>query len=306
MEDPEAQPGEDPVIKPLNLDHHFAESPAESVTKVAKPGKSSEAAKPKVSAPANSTRKRSDTRNGSELSSGFARSTVSSSLRSSNSVAVTRRNSTGGLSEKSSASTARQQNNTSSIAGKKPSTLSATDSVRRSLPELRGSSLSSSATKLTPRANLSETRKSVPVSPVGRSLSTSTASDTSIQKTLRKSTVKPSSSASSSLKKISSSSLDGTASSSSKKTISKVSSPITRSPKVSSGLRSGSLSSSLDRSSNLSGRKKAATPESRDSRFIVLPQVEIKAGDDVVRISVTSLNVLWYFISMLTMTLSAI
>ncbi|PPD82943.1 hypothetical protein GOBAR_DD20121 [Gossypium barbadense] len=281
MEDPEAQPGEDPVIKPLNLDHHFAESPAESVTKVAKPGKSSEAAKPKVSAPANSTRKRSDTRNGSELSSGFARSTVSSSLRSSNSVAVTRRNSTGGLSEKSSASTARQQNNTSSIAGKKPSTLLATESVRRSLPELRGSSLSSSATKLTPRANLSETRKSVPVSPVGRSLSTSTASGTSIQKTLRKSTVKPSSSASSSLKKISSSSLDSTASSASKKTISKVSSPITRSPTVSSGLRSGSLSSSLDRSSNLSGRKKAATPESRDSHFIVLPQVEIKAGDDV-------------------------
>ncbi|GMI70655.1 AUXIN-INDUCED IN ROOT CULTURES 9 [Hibiscus trionum] len=281
MEDPEVQPGEDPVVKPLNLDHRFAESPAESVHKVAKPGKSSESAETKVSTAANSTRKRSDTRNGSELSSGFARSTVSSSLRTSNSAAVPRRNSTGGVSEKSSASSARQQNNVSSIAGKKPTTPSSTESVRRSLPELRRSSLPSPATKPTSRANLSETRKSVPASLAGRSLSTSTASDTSIQRTVRKSSVKPSLSSSSSLKKITSSSLDSTASSTSRKTISKVSSPSARSPTVSSGLRAGSLSTSLDRSSNLSGRKKAATPESRDSRFIVLPHVEIKAGDDV-------------------------
>ncbi|EOX96967.1 Outer arm dynein light chain 1 protein isoform 1 [Theobroma cacao] len=283
MEDPEAQPGEDPVEEPLNLENQVAASPAESVKKFNKSGKSSEAAESKVSELTNSTKKRSDTRNGSELSSGFARSTVSSSLRSSNSVAAIRRNSTGGVPEKSSASNARQQNNANTIAGKKPTTPSATESVRRSLPELRRSSLPSVAIKHISRANLSETRKSVPVSPEmlrGR-LSTSTASDTSIQKTVRKSTVKPALSTSSSLKKITSSSLDSTASSTSRKTISKVASPTARSPSVSSGLRAGSLSSSLDRSSNLSGRKKAATPESRDSRFIVLPQVEIKAGDDV-------------------------
>ncbi|XVF00530.1 hypothetical protein REPUB_Repub04eG0008800 [Reevesia pubescens] len=277
MEDPEAQPGEDPVVKPLNVENQFAESEK----KVTKSGKSSEAAETKVSTPGNSTKKRSDARNGSELNAGFARSTISSSLRTSNSVAVIRRNSTGGVTEKSSASSARQQNTANTVAGKKPTTPLATESVRRSLPELRRSSLPSVATKPTSRANLSDTRKSVPVSPVGRSLSTSTASDTSIQKTVRKSTVKPALSASFSLKKITSSSLDSTASTTSRKTISKVSSPSTRSPTVSSGLRGGSLSSSLDRSSNLSGRKKAATPESRDSRFIVLPQVEIKAGDDV-------------------------
>ncbi|XWS67442.1 hypothetical protein CRYUN_Cryun04dG0006800 [Craigia yunnanensis] len=249
MEDPEAQPSEESVVKPLNLENQFAGSPPEIVKKVTKSGRS-----------------------------GLARSTISSSLQTSNSVAVTRRNSTGGVPGKSSASSASQQNNASTIAGKKPTT---PESVRRSLPELRRSSLPSVATKPTSRANLSETRKSVPVSPMGRSLSTSTASDSNIQKTVRKSTVKPALSASSSLKRITSSSLDSTSSSTSRKTISKVSSPTTRSPTVSSGLRAGSLSSSLDISSNLSGRKKAATPESRDSRFIVLPQVEIKAGDDV-------------------------
>ncbi|XP_039006552.1 187-kDa microtubule-associated protein AIR9-like [Hibiscus syriacus] len=281
MEDPDVQPGEDLVIKPLNFDHQFAESPAESVSKVAKPRKFSEAAETKVSTPANSTRKRSDPRNGSELSSGFAKSTVSSSLRSSSSAAAPRRNSTGGMYEKSSASSARLQNNASSTAGKKTTTLSATESVRRSLPELRRSSLPSVAPKPTSRANLPETRKSVPVSLVGRSLSTSTASDSSFQKTVRKSSVKSSLSASSSLKKLTSSSLDSTASSTSRKTISKVSSPTTRSPAVSSGLRAGSLSTSLDWSSNLSGRKKAVTPDRRDSRFVVLPQVETKAGDDL-------------------------
>ncbi|OMO92313.1 hypothetical protein COLO4_17682 [Corchorus olitorius] len=281
MEDPEAQLGEDAVEKPLNLENQLAASPAESLNKVNKSGKSSETADSKVSTPTSSTKKRSDTRNGPDLTSGFARSTISSSLRSSNSVAVTRRNSTGGVPEKSSVSNARPQNNASTTVGKKPTTPSATESVRRSLPELRRSSLPSPATKPTSRTSLSETRKSVPVSPVGRSLSTSTASDTSIQKTVRKSIVKPAISASSSLKKTTSSSVDSTASSTSRKTISKVSSPSTRSPTVSSGLRAGSLSSSLDRSSSLSGRKKLATPESRDSRFIVLPQVEIKAGDDV-------------------------
>ncbi|GLT64986.1 hypothetical protein SLA2020_374440 [Shorea laevis] len=153
------------------------------------------------------------------------------------------------------------------------------NSVRRSLPELRRSSLPSVATKPPSHSSLSETRKSVPASP-SQSLSTSTASDSSVLKTVKKSTIKPVLSPSPSLKKVASSA-DSTGSSASRKTASKISSPSVRSPTVSSGLRAGSLSSSSDRSSNLSGRRRSAAPESRDSRFIVFPQVEIKAGDDV-------------------------
>jgi hypothetical protein len=47
-------------------------------------------------------------------------------------------------------------------------------------------------------------------------------------------------------------------------------------------LRAGSLSTSRDRSFNLTGRRRAGAPESHDSHFIALPLVETKAGDDVV------------------------
>ncbi|KAM1363727.1 hypothetical protein ACFX15_028073 [Malus domestica] len=71
------------------------------------------------------------------------------------------------------------------------------------------------------------------------------------------------------------------ASSGVRKSASKLSSSSARTPTVTSGLKTGSLSSSLDRSSSLSGRKKTTTHESWDSRFIVLQQVEIKASDDL-------------------------
>eukprot|EP01018_Ginkgo_biloba_P031074 Gb_01915 [translate_table: standard] len=38
---------------------------------------------------------------------------------------------------------------------------------------------------------------------------------------------------------------------------------------------------STDRTSSFSNRRKSLTPDSRDTRFIALPQVEVKAGDDV-------------------------
>ena len=65
-----------------------------------------------------------------------------------------------------------------------------------------------------------------------------------------------------------------------RKAVGKISSPTVRTPTT--GSKGGSFSTSFDKSSNLSSRKKAGTPESRDSRLIMLPQVENKAGDDVV------------------------
>ncbi|KAM1739197.1 hypothetical protein ACFX11_014938 [Malus domestica] len=66
-----------------------------------------------------------------------------------------------------------------------------------------------------------------------------------------------------------------------RKSASKLSSPSARTPTVTSGLKIGSLPSSLDRSSSLSGRRKTTTHGSWDSRFIVLQQVEIKTSDDL-------------------------
>ncbi|XP_031505223.1 187-kDa microtubule-associated protein AIR9 isoform X2 [Nymphaea colorata] len=54
------------------------------------------------------------------------------------------------------------------------------------------------------------------------------------------------------------------------------------SPTVNSGSKARSSSSSVEKgSSATSARRNVSTPDSRDSRFIVLPQVETKVGDDV-------------------------
>ncbi|XP_031264195.1 187-kDa microtubule-associated protein AIR9 isoform X1 [Pistacia vera] len=280
MEGPLVQPGEDPLKKLQSEEKQSSVSSVESVKKVPKLGKPSGAVTSRVAAPtSSSSRKKTDLKSGSESSSRLTKPTVSASLKTSNAVPVVRRNSTGGVPEKSLNSTAKQTS-VGSTVGKK-TTSSPSESVRRSLPELRRSSLPSDVTKPTSsRVSSSEARKSVPVSPVGRSLSKSTESEAK-QGTVKKASIKPALSVSSSSRRVSSASVDSSSSSVSRKKISKVSSPSARSPSISSGLRTGSLSSSLDRSSNLSGRRRAGTPESKDSRFIVLPQVEIKAGDDV-------------------------
>ncbi|KAJ0081731.1 hypothetical protein Patl1_11266 [Pistacia atlantica] len=280
MEGPLVQPGEDPLKKLPSEEKQSSVSSVESVKKVPKLGKPSGAVTSRVAAPtSSSSRKKTDLKSGSEPGSRLTKPTVSASLKTSNAVPVVRRNSTGGVPEKSLTSTAKQTS-VGSTVGKK-TTSSPSESVRRSLPELRRSSLPSDVTKPTSsRVSSSEARKSVPVSPVGRSLSKSTESEAK-QGTVKKASIKPALSVSSSSRRVSSASVDSSSSSVSRKKISKVSSPSARSPSISSGLRTGSLSSSLDRSSNLSGRRRAGTPESKDSRFIVLPQVEIKAGDDV-------------------------
>ncbi|KAL5577368.1 hypothetical protein UlMin_019067 [Ulmus minor] len=280
MEDPIVPPGDVPVEKPQVAEKQVSVNSSETVKKVTKTAKPGAAVSSKVSAPAptSSTRKKVDQKSGSDSNSSVNKSTVTGSSRSSNSVPVVRRNSTGGLLEKSTVASAAKQNNVAAVAGKKT-----TETARRSLPELRRSSLPPGVPKPLNRTSISEARKSTPASPLEGSLKKSTGSDVTKQATVSRSSVKkspPVSSSLSSSRRVTSISLDSGGSSSIRKTASKLSSS-TRSPTVSSGLRSTSLSTSLDRSSSFSGRKKVGTPDSRDSKFIVLPQVEIKASDDV-------------------------
>ncbi|XP_019057902.1 PREDICTED: 187-kDa microtubule-associated protein AIR9, partial [Tarenaya hassleriana] len=224
------------------------------------------------------------TKKKSDIVSKLTKPTVSSSLRVSNSVPVARRNSTGGVPGR--------PNGVNKVMAKGTSTASATDPVRRSLPELRRSSLPPSASaKSESRASIPETRKSIPTSPAGPSLTKSTGSCVSKPDITNKSSGKPATSVSLSSKRVPSSSVDSSGSTTSTarvrsalttsgKTDSKVSSPA-GSTSVSSGLRTRVLPTPLDRSSKFSGRKKTATPESRDSRLVILPQVEVKASNDV-------------------------
>lgn len=206
---------------------------------------------------------------------------VSGSGSIGSSTAAPRRNSTGGLGQRSSSSITsegRRKNVTESgtaaatkSASSSSSSAVVTEPVRRSLPELRRSSITAT--------------KPVAASPVGLGSRTAAASKVEVaKKPLSKPALSASSMASSS-RRVGSLAVDGSGGGSARKTVPKVSSPSTArsSPSVSGGLRAGSLSSSSDRSSGVSGRRKVATtPDIRNSRFIVLPQIEIKASDDLV------------------------
>ncbi|VVB02098.1 unnamed protein product [Arabis nemorensis] len=215
------------------------------------------------------------------ISSNLIKPTASFSSRVSGSTPVTiRRNSTGGgVAEKSIGTT--------KVLPKRISAASPTDPVRRSLPELKRSSVSSLSAKTVSKTSLPESKKSITVSPGLRSSTRLTGSGLSKPE----SPVRPAMSVSVSSKRAPSSSVDSSGSRTSggraHSTLTSgrtVSSPSAgSSPSVSSGIRSKSFSTPLDRSSNFSGRKKTATttPESRDSRLIILPKVEVKAGDDM-------------------------
>ncbi|XP_062095531.1 187-kDa microtubule-associated protein AIR9 [Humulus lupulus] len=284
MEDPVVQTGEEPGEKTQVAEKQVSGNSSLGEKKVAKAVKPGSAVTSKASVPTAASRKRVvDPKASSDSTSSVRKSTVTGSSHSSNSGPGTRRNSTGGLAEKPTVASAAKQSNATTVAGKKTM-----DPSRRSLPELRRSSLPSVATKPLNRGSVSETKKLTPVaSPADRSLRRSTESAVTKQATVSgRSTVRQSFSVSSpssstSSRRVISTSLDSTGGSAIRKTVSKLSSPSSRSPTVSTGLRSSSLSSSQDRSSTLSGRRKTGTPDSRDSKFIVLPQVEIKASDDV-------------------------
>jgi len=229
---------------------------------------------PKIAADSGgAVKRRVEPRTGSTAGAGSAASRRSGSVgASASSVSAPRRNSTGGLSQKMSISAGGRKSGAESVGGGKSGVSSASEPIRKSLPELRRNSVASS-------------RAGAAGNPVAASLvgSGSRTSGVSKAEVARKPVSKPalsgSSSASSATRRISSLSMDSTASSggSARRTVSRVSSPT-----VSSGLKTGSLSTSQDRASALSGRRKGGTPDSRDSRFIVLPQVEIKANDELV------------------------
>lgn len=41
----------------------------------------------------------------------------------------------------------------------------------------------------------------------------------------------------------------------------------------------------MDKGSSVSSRRKSSTADSRDSRFMMLPQVDLKASDEVVSVA---------------------
>jgi hypothetical protein len=47
----------------------------------------------------------------------------------------------------------------------------------------------------------------------------------------------------------------------------------------------GSQTSSVDKGSSVSSRRKSSTATSRDSRFMMLPQVDLKASDELVSVA---------------------
>ncbi|CAJ1975658.1 unnamed protein product [Sphenostylis stenocarpa] len=218
--------------------------------------------------PGGAAKRKIEPRSGSSTGSGAVPARRSGSIGgSASSVTAPRRNSTGGLSQKSSISAGGRKADSESVAGGKSSVSSANEPVRKSLPELQRGSVTSS-------------RAGAAAKPAAVSLVDSASKSARVRKAevARKPALSASASASSVSRRISSSSMDSTASSggSTRRTVSRVSSPT-----VSSGLKAGSLSMSQDRASVLSGRRKGGTPDSRDSRFIVLPHVEIKANDDL-------------------------
>lgn len=210
------------------------------------------------------------------------KSTIDHGNTTSNAAPAIRRNSTGNLQEKQQQVPVKKIiSNVSSAAGRKTSSSATTEPLRRSLPEVRRTSLPSVASKASVRASSSETKKSAPSSPVVRtSRPMGSNSEASKGHSFTTSNVKSSPLLSSS-SRVPSTSLDSTGSSTTRKPISKLSSTSARSSAVSSGSKSGSLSSSREKMSTSSSQRKAATPEIRVSRLIMLPQVEIKASDDV-------------------------
>lgn len=211
--------------------------------------------------------------------------TRSSASRTSESVPFSRRISTGGLSEKQPISITKRVTSESDTAAGKRTIPLASEALRKSLPEFRRSSMLSVGAKHATRPGITETRRLATVSPITETPRTPTSSDLREQDFSKKIRMGSSSSSSSSVssKRITSPSLVSFGSSSSvRKSVAKVSSPSTRSPSVSNGSKSGILLTSMDKSSSFYSRMQVGTPESKEFRLMMLPQVEVKAGDDVV------------------------
>ncbi|GMH20814.1 hypothetical protein Nepgr_022656 [Nepenthes gracilis] len=287
MEDPLVQSAEGvvPDSKILELAEQLPVDAADGVEKVTEAVGTMISAVSKTSGPDGFLKGSLELKSGPRLKSGVTKTSLAVSKKSSHLVPTTRRNSTGGLAEKQSFPTGKLENSVASLGSKKTSPASPVP-VRRSLPDPRKSLLLSAATKQAKKSGPGSTGATTSRTPEGSGVSGNESNKTP---TFTQSTV-------SSSRKASYSSSDSTASSTVKRAVSKLASPSgtsgpksraklssnsARSLSISTASKSGSLSSSLDMSSNKVGRKKLANPDSRDSRFIILPQVEVKAGDDV-------------------------
>ncbi|KAG9439115.1 hypothetical protein H6P81_019280 [Aristolochia fimbriata] len=231
-----------------------------------------------------SSKRRVEASTVSGSSTSAAKSVGAKSSPSSNAASsLKRRNSTGGVLEKQATALATSGANGSIAHTDKQVTRSRPG--YQALTESRRASLPTSISKASASGASSEVKKASPASPSTRTSSTSLKSEASKLDSVKKSSIKSSISVSTT-RRIPTSSLDSSGTSNLRRSISKVSSPSARSPSarspsVTSSLKLSSLSSSVDRGSSLSGRRKTSTPDSRESRFMMLPQVEVKAGDDV-------------------------
>ncbi|XP_047261960.1 187-kDa microtubule-associated protein AIR9 isoform X3 [Capsicum annuum] len=293
MDDPVLKSNEDSVEEkpspPQDLVEHpqSSESPKQSLAGSVKKSRTVRPSLTTQNGVSGIVKKRTGITDGTDSSprgvkSSLTKSTVSSTSRFSGTTPATRRSSTSGLPDKQPRTITKRASGSVGLGTAKKTSSLATDPMRQSLPEMRKSTLPSTNTRTTTRSSISEIRRSVPISPLAKTPRASVSSDASKQESVKKTSAKLSSASLSSTRKSASTSLESTASSdSTRKLTTKLFSPAARSPSVSTGSKAGSSSKSLDRSISSSSRKKGGTPESRDSRLIMLPQVEIKAGDDV-------------------------
>uniref|UniRef100_A0A0D9WVG8 Ig-like domain-containing protein n=1 Tax=Leersia perrieri TaxID=77586 RepID=A0A0D9WVG8_9ORYZ len=199
---------------------------------------------------ASSIKKRADGAPSAELS--MSRSSLTKSTLSMNAAPVQRRSSTG--------SAGKQQDNGTSVVAKKASP-SLSDGVKKS--KLVSAPAVSSKPSLEKKSSVQSER---------------TKADS-----MKKSVVKPS--PVSTLKKAPSVTENSNSSSSSsfRRAASNATLNSPRSPSVTSSAtkKLGSRTSSMDKGSSMPTRKKSSTADSRDSRFMMLPQVDLKASDEV-------------------------
>ncbi|KAI4370946.1 hypothetical protein MLD38_019233 [Melastoma candidum] len=253
MEGPEIQSHKGPVESAADTEKQCTDTPVETPKSVMRTPRRMLLETARFARPTISSRQKMDSRCDVDFDSPMCKAGELLSKPNSTPSPGTRRNSTGGLTQKESSA------KSNSGVGKKEKAHSATDGVRRSLPEPRKPSLPSFSTKPS-RASDSDTNGLK-------------------QDAVRNSVERPASpTTSSSSRRYPSTSSNSVGCT---KMSSKVSSPSARTPTSSAGLRASSLSSSIDKGTRLSRQRRIASPDSRDIKFMMLPQVEIKASDDV-------------------------
>ncbi|XP_042465469.1 187-kDa microtubule-associated protein AIR9 isoform X3 [Zingiber officinale] len=207
------------------------------------------------------------------ISSSRSKVTATKTVVSSNVAPSQRRNSTGDILPTRPSSASKLKEN-GAENGKKI-VPSVSDPGKRSSLENRRMSLPSVYSKVPVSVARSETIKSSPVSRL------SLKSDVSKTDVVRKTSTKPPVPASVA-RRVTSSSVDGSIGHNSLTKVTSNTSPsAAHSPSATGNFKQRSMSSSVGRVSSSSSRKKTSALEGRDSRFMMLPQVDVKAGDEL-------------------------